>query len=374
MQHNEEDFCAAHIRESRQLAILHINLRRTESAHWLPPSAMYTEDDLELAVREGVLTRSSVSGFQQLIQQHRDTAAVDEENFRLIASFNDVFVTLACLLLVLSSTVLARELISPLVAALLAVMMTWALAEFFVSRKKMALPGIALLLIFAGGIFYAIYKWALLVVPDDAPVPGLIALAVTLAALYGHWRRFKVPVTIALGAGIGTLFVVGLQSWLSPNPGTAPTLLVALCGLTIFGLAMYWDASDRQRISYRADVAFWLHLICAPMVIYPCMLALFDGVSTVGVWLLTGVLVSYLFMILVSLVIDRRAFIVSSMVSVLYVLARFLGELAVQDYSLTIAGIFTGSSLLLLSVFWHPARQYLVRHLPQGLRAQIPGT
>jgi hypothetical protein len=30
---------------------------------------------------------------------------------------------------------------------------------------------------------------------------------------------------------------------------------------------MWWDSSDRARLTRRSDVAFWLHLLAAPMIV-----------------------------------------------------------------------------------------------------------
>ena len=44
---------------------------------------------------------------------------------------------------------------------------------------------------------------------------------------------------------------------------------VLLLGVGVFLFAMWWDASDRARLTRRSDVAFWLHLLAAPMIAHP---------------------------------------------------------------------------------------------------------
>jgi hypothetical protein len=45
--------------------------------------------------------------------------------------------------------------------------------------------------------------------------------------------------------------------------------LVLVLGIGTFLFAMWWDSSDRARLTRRADVAFWLHLLAAPMIVHP---------------------------------------------------------------------------------------------------------
>ncbi len=57
---------------------------------------------------------------------------------------------------------------------------------------------------------------------------------------------------------------------------------VLLLGIGTFLFAMWWDSSDRARLTRRADVAFWLHLLAAPMIVHPVftLLGLNDGNAT----------------------------------------------------------------------------------------------
>jgi len=63
---------------------------------------MYTDDDLESALQAGVLTDDNVAAFRAHVAQRHHAVAVDEESFRLVSSFNDIFVVIACAMLLLS--------------------------------------------------------------------------------------------------------------------------------------------------------------------------------------------------------------------------------------------------------------------------------
>ena len=61
--------------------------------------------------------------------------------------------------------------------------------------------------------------------------------------------------------------------------GSPAQRLVLIAGLGVFTLAMWWDRSDRVRQTRRSDVAFWLHLLAAPMIAHPVfhLLGVTDG-------------------------------------------------------------------------------------------------
>ena len=72
----------------------------------------------------------------------------------------------------------------------------------------------------------------------------------------------------------------------------------------------------------------------------------------------------YLFMSLVSIAVDRRIFMVSSLVYVLYALSSLIKTYGGVGYSFALTGVFVGGALLLLSAYWHRARAILVTRLP----------
>jgi hypothetical protein len=57
---------------------------------------------------------------------------------------------------------------------------------------------------------------------------------------------------------------------------------ILLLGVGVFLYAMRWDSSDPARVTRRSDVAFWLHLLAAPMIVHPVftLLGLNDGDAT----------------------------------------------------------------------------------------------
>ena len=122
----------------------------------------------------------------------------------------------------------------------------------------------------------------------------------------------------------------------------------------------------------RSDVAFWLHLLAAPMIIHPVftLLGLNDGTATIGEGLV--VILLYVIIGLTALAIDRRALLVSALAYVLFALNELFKQFGAIELNFALTALVIGSSLLLLSAFWHQARELVVRPLPEGVRARLP--
>jgi hypothetical protein len=135
---------------------------------------------------------------------------------------------------------------------------------------------------------------------------------------------------------------------------------------------MYWDSSDISRTTRRSDVAFWLHLLSAPLIIHPVFssLGILNGEENLGSMAI--VIVLYLLMTSISIAIDRRAFMVSSLIYVLYALSSLIETYGGVGYSFALTGILIGGSLLLLSAYWHRVRVNLVSNLPIRIRNHLP--
>lgn len=360
---------------------------------------MYSETDLEAAVTGGVLTAGQAAAFRDFIATERQLPAADEEHFRLLTGFNDIFVGIAATILLVAVGWIGQYLgpkidfagpspLGPLFVAASA----WGLAEFFTRKRRMALPSIILLLAFAGGSFFATWFAEVLIVgehnvsPQGMFVLAGIASAVACAATFAHWRRFKVPITIAVGAAALAALVVTIVASMLIGSGN-PDLIsqaqwhniqsvlegtVLLLGIGTFLLAMRWDASDRRRETRRSDVAFWLHLLAAPMIVHPVfsLLGLTTGEATVG----GAVIVVLLYVVLagVALAIDRRALLVSALAYVLWAINALFQQSGAVELSVALTALVIGSALLLLSAFWANARKAVVGPLPQGLQAKLP--
>ncbi len=351
---------------------------------------MYSESDLEGAVAAGALSAEQAAALRNHVATTRRTPMVDEEHFRLLTGFNDIFVAIAAVILLVSMAWIGHYIPPNLdidgpspFSGLLVAGAAWGLAEYFTRRRRMALPSILLLLAFVGGIFAAAGTIIAIAVGvanlhnNESLGAAVLAGAAAIAAgaAFAHWQRFKVPITVAAGtAALAGLAMAILMSLIADGLERERIMLIAslVIGILIFLFAMRWDSSDPTRQTRRSDVAFWLHLLAAPMIVHPVftLLGLTDGSVTTGEALI--VILLYLGLGFAALAIDRRALLVSALAYVLYALNSLFREYGAVELSVALTALVIGSALLLLSAFWSHARRAVVGILPGGLQARLP--
>ncbi len=338
---------------------------------------MYSDEDLNRAVKKGVFSSTSVDEFRDMMTQAKGVSSVDEESFKLIGGFNDIFIVIACGLL-LASSLWVLSSVSPVFGYLVFAGLSWGLAEIFVLKRKMALPAIVLLFCFVGSVFSL--SELLFGIPPGSFVNGeesysvIISTALAALATYCHWRRFKVPITVALGTGVALAFLVAIVVTIFPNSSKLLLWASFFCGCVTFFSAMYWDSSDTTRTTHKSDVAFWLHLLSAPLIIHPTFISLgiLDGGGSLSAMLV--VILLYAVMTGISIVIDRRAFMVSSLIYVIYAVSSLIENYGGVGQSFAFTGMVMGVLLLLLSIFWHKVRVMILNQLPDKLQGYLPAT
>ena len=344
---------------------------------------MYSESDLQSAVAAGVLPAEAADALRAHVTGMRSAPAADEEHFRLVTGFNDIFVTIAAIILLVAVAGIGQSITDALAGAFVAIA-AWGLAEFFTLKRRMALPSIILLLAFTGGVAAALGAGIENSVGDDLEgragtlMVGAVAL-VTAFARWLHWRRFQVPITVAAGtAAVAATVVALILTAINPSDEAreqTAMAIVLIAGLAVFAVAMRWDMSDRSRETRRSDVAFWLHLLAAPMIAHPLfwILGVTQG-EAIGAGAAFGVVAVYVAMGLVALAIDRRALLVSALAYVLVALTFLFQQFGVVELNVALTALVIGSALLTLSAFWSPIRRFVVDKLPGSLQVKLPVT
>jgi hypothetical protein len=167
---------------------------------------MYSQQELDDAVASGAITAAAADALRAHVESQRAVAIPDEEQFRLITGFNDIFVTIAAAILLFavgwigqwigtqSGLVVGEDGPSP-IAPLLVAITSWGLALFFTARRRMALPSILLLLAFVVGVLatagftlaLGIGEAAFENNPQLGGVVGAISAAVGALAAWLHW-------------------------------------------------------------------------------------------------------------------------------------------------------------------------------------------
>jgi len=343
---------------------------------------MYSDAELDAAVAAGAISAQAVADFRAFADRHR--AAPDEEQFRLLTGFNDIFISIAILVFLVGAGWLTARLVSgdlarPLAGGVVVTALSWGLAEYFTRRRRLSLPSIVLAVSYGlGASVLATAAVAMMLgltrvnLLDDKAVLPLAGLAVA-AVFYVHWRRFAVPITVAFCAVAVLAGLFAALAEVFPALTHHMPVLFLIAGLAVFALAMRWDISDRNRATRRTDVAFWLHLAAAPMIAHS-LFAMFGVLSPAAdpagrALLVVGI---YLVMTLVALAIDRRALLTAALVYVLVAISSVIHQAGSPDLSFALSGFIIGAALLMLSAFWNPARRFVIGPLPESLRAYLP--
>ncbi len=353
------------------------------------------DDDLTAAVAGGVLSAEKAAQLRAFASARRATPEVDEENIRLISSFNDIFVCVAVVLTLVAIGVLTA-LVTAWLPGLCVAAASWLMAEYFTRKRMMALPSILLVVTFSAGLgafgalvlgvaMHPLSHWGLFQSMNGSGTPRFPGsdLSVAVTAGFGlasvgafvHWLRFHVPITMAVLCASVLAAVIALGAMVFPGLVAWSSEIMLICGLLLFALALRWDASDVQRRTRRSDVAFWLHMIAAPLMVRPVfeMLGLTSGHSaTMEAGRAILAIGCYVILAMVALVIDRRALLLSALIYVLYAIFSLLALTGLVTTAFAATGLVIGTTLLLLSVWWRALRAPLVRALPARIRAIVP--
>ena len=327
---------------------------------------MYSDEDLNRAIKKGIFSNSAVDEFRNQVLSNRLNTG-NGEHFKLIGGFNDIFIVIACGLLLFSSFSVLGS-INPSLGHLVFLLLSWGLAEFFVLKRKMALPAIMLLIAFVGSTIGLSDS----LLPISTEAGAMMAAILSATSAYIHWQRFRVPITVAVASVALIGLIISLLRVVFPDIDSWSSPLLLLCGLFTFAFAMSWDASDTSRKNYRSDVGFWLHLLAAPLIIHP----IFTGLNILNGeesnFSMAVVVLLYLLLTIISICIDRRVLMVSSLIYFITALSGLLESYDMMGSSSAFTGIFVGVMLLLMSGYWQRIRIILVNQLPIFVRACLP--
>jgi hypothetical protein len=344
---------------------------------------MIERDDLRAAVRAGIVTEAQAASLLSLGQSRRgarENLDPGDEPFELFKGFNEIFIVVGLGILTFGwiGTVSVWIATDPMqiknilmwsgiggAAAL------WLLSEYFIRRRRMIAPAIALSVLFAANAAYgfagAFAEILMVAQGDNSSLPLPLALATLALTLY--WLRFKVPFALAL-IGLGAfglaILVAGLARG-TPQSSTELFLLSAggpfawitlVLGAVFFAAAMAFDMSDPHRVTRRAANGFWLHVIAAPALVNTLALSLLDVGALWANALLTAILALFA---LVAIVIDRRSFLIAAIGYTVMLTGTVFEESNAVTTTLAL-----GAALLFIGARWEAIRARLLVLLPPG--------
>ncbi len=385
----------------------------------------YTDQDIDSAVAAGAIDAGAAAALRAHVQEMNVRPTGGEENFRLVSGFNDIFVAIAAIIMLVAVWWIGNSLQSnahdysgpaqdemlgygryKALGAIFCAITAWMLAEYFARIRRMALPSIVLLVALVLGSFIGVSFYLLDLdytqfglmrswFADNPSSPdyarkvvqlnaqtvresGVYALTALITALMAalFWRRMKVPIAIAATTGMAALalvFGVFYFTGSTKYSGGGELLLFLVVGITIFAYAMWWDISDTDRKTQRSDIAFWLHMLAAPMIAHALfgLIGVSEGekMSSLAGLIVLGL---YAFFAAVAIAVDRRALLVSALAYVLIALTALFRHFGVIEQGVAVTALIIGSALLLLSAFWGPIRRVILRFLPAAITNRLP--
>jgi len=385
---------------------------------------MANRTDLEAAAAAGVIQVAQVQPLHDFLAT-RATGAVaalpGEENLRFIRNFHDVFLAIGIVLFaiglaigigtyVATAATPQQGTVTTGILCALAVAVMWGLGEVFARRRRLFLPAIAIvcaMTIFAIVAGAMIYAGVLLgrdfgesganfeSMPPELRVGILLAMGLGVLTPLAFYLRFRLPFSLGLvGAASASVVVVACMiTNLELTMQFLPTLYLIL-GALLFLAGVAFDARDPERATRFSDNGFWLHFAAAPLILNGAFALIGQALTgdgnamspNTGLIVAAGsenagaaaiqagaTLVVIALLGVVSLLINRRALIVSALITAgiaigVLMNAAGLGAGALAATTLIVLGAF----VLILGAGWHSVRRALLGWVkPDGVWARV---
>lgn len=384
---------------------------------------MADRTDLEAAAAAGVISDQQVGPLYEFLSA-RGAQAVQapsgEEELRFIRNFHDVFLAIGILLFaiglaigigtyVASSPSPEQGTVTTGLLCGASVALMWALGELFARRRRLFLPAIAIvcaMTLFAVIAAAALYAGVLLgrdfggnttnleTMPPELRNGILLAVSFAVLTPLAFYARFRLPFSLGLAGGGAAMFVIVTCMALNFDLTVQmlPALMFLLGGL-LFLAGVGFDARDPQRKTRFSDNGFWLHFAAAPLILNGAfgligqmlgaeqvisgsagmIVAVGDGEQGAAAIQASATLVVVLVLGIISLLINRRALIVSALLTTGVAIGVLMNAAGLGAGALGAATLITlGAFVLILGAGWHSVRRALLGWVkPDGLWARI---
>ena len=309
---------------------------------------MISRDVLQKAADKKIIENGQVDPLLAFIQDQQTRSVVEsrEEPLKFIRSFGDVFITLGVVILVIAINMLPLSgylYLIPVVGFVLG-------AEWLVRVRRLALPGIAILI----SILYFVNK-AIAFNHDNASIYGLGILSLVSLLFY---LRYKMPFSLLpLAAGLVAIVIIRIGVDVIEHP-----LIFTGLGLLVFVVAMWFDARDTARVSHLSDSAFWLHLLASPLIVHGAMVSLLFSqqawIQAIDKELI--IIAFFAGFLLLALLLDRRAMLVSTQLYMIYALTQVLeGQLDSTQNVLIYVLMALGLLVIFFGTYWYKTRRLI---------------
>ncbi len=316
---------------------------------------MISKATLKKAAAQEIIDSQQVEPLYQFIKNQQTDSLSDnkEEPLKFIRSFGDVFITLGIALLVISIKMTELSGYYYLIPATAFIV----IAEWLVRVRRLALPGIAILI----AILFFVNK-AIAFDHEHATLFGLGILSITSLLFY---LRYKMPFSLLpLTAGLVAMTIIQIGLDVINYP-----IIFTAIGIIIFIIAMWFDSQDTKRESHLSDSAFWLHLLASPLIVHGLMASM---LTTENTWIQSMnmeiiIVVFFAGFFLLALFVDRRAMLISTQIYMIYALTQILqnqiNSQNIMIYVLMTLGLF----VIFFGTYWYKTRQLIFGFLSDSL-------
>jgi len=357
---------------------------------------------LEQAARKGILSSDQVQPLTIFLEDNLDISALpgsayqvfdDNERINFVGGFNDIFVSIGIMMLCGAFFFLHLQFshtINRPFFLFVNCIIFCLLSELFSKRHRLALSSSLLSLCFvtsSGLFFFTLLDISYSNVTEQPPLIILAACLWTMGTVYFHYHRYRVDIDICLMAMsfLTAFFIFARRAViLLGNDPAYGYMLTGFAGLIVLCVALYFDSKDPLRQTSNADIAFWLHLLAAPLIVNSFFwVSRIRGIYTLSrtsselsfILSIAGILFLFSLFAVIAIIIDRRAMLVSGLSYCGYAVYNAAERLysSPRPFSIAMALFFLGFGVIFLGYCWQQIRKILLKYLvPVKIRTYLP--
>ena len=305
------------------------------------------KETLERAAHRGIISQQQLKELIIFSSAEDNDEPVGEEQLRFVRNFGDIFITLGVLFVTFSVAAMDLSQLQWLLPAAIFL----GAAEWLVRIRRLALPGIAILI----STLYFLSQ-ALGISEFETAALQFLTLSGCSFLFYLRYRMPFSLLPVAAGLVAATVSIVGVDMF-------KHQILFTVLGLIVFITAMSFDARDRKRQLRASDCGFWLHLLASPLIVHGMMTTLLfseTGLLEAGTNREFALLLFFTIFLLTALFVDRRAMLVSSLSYAIYAIFQVVSSNLLDSSNLPLV-IFIGFGvfIILFGTYWYKLRRLI---------------
>jgi len=308
---------------------------------------MISKQRLQQAADKNIIQNTQIEPLLDfLLDENIKTPSNQEEPLKFIRSFGDVFIAFGIGILVFAINKLGLsqyEYLFPIIGFTL-------IAEWLVRARKLALPGMVILI----SILFFVHR----AINIDSGQSSIWTFGLIAATSLGFYIRYKMPFSLLpLAGALIAITTIMIGETVLSNP-----IIFSVLGLSVFSAAMLFDSQDTKRQTHLSDSAFWLHLLASPLIVHGAMLSMLFGDHA---WLQVIdkeiiIVIFFIGFLLLALLLDRRAMLISTQIYMIYALTQIVQGQLDNSQSLMIY-ILMGLGLIIIffGTCWYKIRRLI---------------